>query len=64
MRRPAVCFSGAFGLGILMTFLLEIQLYIILLSATGALIFAVCSYLYKLKSYIKSIALILSFVLV
>lgn len=63
MRRPVVCFSGAFGLGILLMFLLNISMPLIILSATAAMIFAVCSFLYNFKQWIKSCALLLSVML-
>lgn len=63
MRRPAVCFSGAFGFGILLEYVLDIGMSVLVLSVTAVLIFAVCTHLYECRNRIKTVALIISVVL-
>ena len=63
MRRTAVCFSGAFGIGIFLAFILDISICALIVSATAAMIFAVCSYLFRFCDCMKIGALLLCFII-
>lgn len=60
MRRMAAGSSVAFGTGIYLAYILEIDISILILSSTALLILAICSHLYEFRKPVKTVALILS----
>ena len=54
MRRPVVCFSAMFGLGICMAFIMDLPMSAIIISVTVSLIVVVLAYLNRAQSYMKN----------